>query len=213
MIKNSTYTFNYHQPLDYRFSLDSVFLAQKVAALLKDSQNLSAMNFLDLCSGCGVIGLELYCHLNAITKMDFVEIQEVYLPYFEKNLALINPEASEFNFLNLNYEQMLTIKDYNNKYDIIVSNPPYFFIDEGLQSPNQFKNRCRFFIDSSFDLLIEAILKVLKNNGRAYLLMRPGNHHGRDLLDETKKLSANRALVKILDEVRGTNIVEITKII
>ena len=94
---------------------------------------------------------------------------------------------------------------------MIISNPPYFFLGEGLLSPNEFKNRCRFFIDSDFNNLIKAVLFSLKPGGRAYLLVRPGSHHGRNLFDEIKDLSLGFADVQILDEVRGTNIVELVK--
>ena len=111
----------------------------------------------------------------------------------------------------MNYADLIQDK-FKDNYDVIISNPPYFFLGEGLLSPNnEFKNRCRFFIDSNFKKLIEATLYSLKPEGRAYLLMRPGSHHGRDLLEEIKKLSRTLASVEILDEVRGTNIVMLTK--
>lgn len=210
MSKNTFYSYNYHQPEDYRFSLDSVFLAQKVADVLKTHHALHQLQVLDLCSGCGVIGLELNFHLPVINKIDFVEVQEVYLPYFKKNIEQAKTTDSEFHFLNINYADL--IQDaYKEKYDVIVSNPPYFFKGEGLLSPNEFKNRCRFFLDSDFKKLIAATLYTLRPDGRAYLLVRPGTHHGRNLQDEIKKLSAGLARVQILDEVRGTNIVELIK--
>ena len=103
-------------------------------------------------------------------------------------------------------------QNYREKYDVIVSNPPYFFQGEGLLSPNNdFKNRCRFFIDSDFYNLIKATIFTLKPHGRAFILARPGTHHGRNLINEIKKFSLGLARVQILDEVRGTNIVELIK--
>ncbi len=210
MSKNTLYSYNYHQPEDYRFSLDSVFLAQKVAGVLMSHENPSNLRVLDLCSGCGVIGLELNFHLKSINKIDFLEVQEVYRPYFEKNVEQAQSKDSEFNFLNMNYAELLN-SEHQEKYDVIVSNPPYFFIGEGLLSPNEFKNRCRFFIDSDFKKLIAATIFSLKPNGKAFMLVRPGSHHGRSLHDEIKTLSVGMARVEILDEVRGTNVVMLTK--
>ena len=211
MIKNTHYSYDYKQPEDYRFSLDSVFLAQKVAEnLKKDSQLPEEFRTLDLCSGCGVVGLELQFHLRELKKIDFVEVQEVYRSYFEMNVEQAKSTGTEFNFLPMNYQDLIH-QDFKEKYDVVVSNPPYFFPGEGLYSPNEFKNRCRFFIDSDFHNLIKATLFVLKPKGSAYLLVRPGSHHGRDLFEEIKKLSVGLSSVEILDEVRGTNIVQLIK--
>lgn len=210
MIKNSHYSYEYHQPKDYRFSLDSVFLAQKVAQTLKSHPHPENLSVLDLCAGCGVVGLELQFHLKTLNKIDFLEVQEVYLPYFQKNVEQAQSPLGQFRFLHMNYADLMQ-EHFRGVYDVIVSNPPYFFLGEGLLSPNEFKNRCRFFIDSDFKNLINATLFALKPNGRAYLLVRPGSHHGRSLLEEIKNLSNGLATVQVLDEVRGTNIVELAK--
>jgi tRNA1Val (adenine37-N6)-methyltransferase len=214
MIKNSLYTFEYVQPEDYRFSLDSVFLSQKVAKIIEQDPDLGSYKVLDLCAGCGVVGLELIFHLSVIKQVDFLEVQEVYLPYFLQNITQVKDKSAELNFLSHNYADLLKspLKEkFENSYDIIVSNPPYFFTGEGLMSPNEFKNRCRFFIDSDFKKLIDATTMALKPNGRAYLLVRSGTHHGRNLFNEIKKIGQGLSSVEIIDEVRGTNIIELIK--
>ncbi len=212
MIKNSIYTYDYFQPEDYKFSLDSVFLAQKVAGLIKSGPILEDWKVLDLCAGCGIIGLELSLHSPLLSKMDFLEIQENYLPFFQKNLEMIypRPRLKDFTFLNLNYQDLMT-KSHENSYDLIVSNPPYFFKGEGLLSPNQFKNRCRFFLDSDFETLILTIANILKPNACAYILVRKGDHHGRDPINEIKAILGSFASAQIIDNVRGTDIVQIKK--
>jgi tRNA1(Val) A37 N6-methylase TrmN6 len=210
MIKNTQYSYDYHQPTEYRFSLDSVFLAQKVAQYLSIHSNLENTKVLDVCAGCGVVGLELQFHLPQLKKIDFLEVQDIYREYFEKNRVQAASIDAEFNFLPMNYADLISDK-FESTYDVVVSNPPYFFLGEGLLSPNDFKNRCRFFIDSNFQKLIEACMHVLKPNGEAFILMRPGSPHGRNLIDEVKKLTAGFADVQIIDEVRGTDIVKLVK--
>ncbi len=140
MSKNSIYTFDYFQPSEYRFSLDSVFLAQLVAKKYENHPQLSELTFLDLCSGCGVIGLELAIHLPQILNIDFLEVQEIYRNYFQQNLRGIKGDQFQGNFqlIENNYAQFNL--DQNHKYDVILSNPPYFFKEEGLLSPSEFKN-------------------------------------------------------------------------
>lgn len=212
MIKNSHYTYNYFQPEEYHFSLDSVFLAQKVAGLIQEGPK--ALKVLDLCAGCGIIGLELSLHSEHQLQIDFLEVQELYLPFFQKNLEMIYPSHeqgdSQYNFLALNYRSLLA-PEYSEQYDLIVCNPPYFFKGEGLLSPSEFKNRCRFFIDSDFSTLVHAVVHSLKKNCPAYLLVRSGIHHGRSPLKQINELLADLGNAKIIDNVRGTDIIEIRK--
>jgi tRNA1(Val) A37 N6-methylase TrmN6 len=203
-------TAEYFQPKEYHYSLDSVLLAHKVAMLYENHPNLEEIKILDLCAGCGVVGLEFFCHLRQVAHIDFLEVQETYKPFFEKNVQLINPKASNFNFLLMNYNDIFT-SSYANKYDVIISNPPYFFQGEGILSPSDFKNRCRFFMDSNLENLIKAILFSLKPSGNAFLLARPGTHHGRNLEEQIKKLVGNQGETEIVDDVRGTHVLRITK--
>lgn len=212
MIKNDIYTYDYFQPEEYRFSLDSVFLAQKTAQWIKDQGNLSQWKVLDLCAGCGIIGLELSLHSPTLGQIDFLEIQELYRPYFEKNVGMIygSSPAKTLSFLPINYAAMLA-PEYEGSYDLIISNPPYFFKGEGLLSPSDFKNRCRFFLDSDFQTLFQVVVHVLKPGCSAYVLVRKGTHHGRHPLRDIQEVVSEQASAKIIDEVRGTDIVEITK--
>lgn len=212
MSKNNIYTYDYFQPEEYRFSLDSVFLAQKVAKLIESETNLNTWNVLDLCSGCGIIGLELSLHQPELIYFDFLELQDLYHSYFLKNIEMIypTPRIKHLNFHSLNYCELLA-PTFKNKYDLIVSNPPYFFKGEGILSPSEFKNRCRFFLDSDFKTLIEAILYSLRPNASAYLLMRSGKHHGRSPFNDIITFLDSRASAQIIDNIRGTDIVHIQK--
>lgn len=211
-MKNTHYTYNYFQPEEYKFSLDSVFFAQKVAKIIESTPNIAHWKALDLCAGCGIIGFELSHHTRDQMKIDFLEVQSVYQSFFDKNKKMIYSEDTndQFSFLNINYNQLLD-KTFENTYDLIVCNPPYFFKEEGLLSPNDFKNRCRFFIDSDFETLIQAIVFSLKPNAKAYVLIRSGAHHGRLPIEEITDILNGSGHADIIDHVRGTDIIMIRK--
>ncbi|MBV2168118.1 MAG: hypothetical protein KUL82_05355 [Bdellovibrio sp.] len=58
---NPHYTFHYSQPEEYRFSHDSVMLARKVFERVSASA-MENWRGLDLCSGCGIVGLDFLFH-------------------------------------------------------------------------------------------------------------------------------------------------------
>ncbi len=219
------FTYNYSQPEEYRFSLDSVEMPWEVAVHLReriqeDNQQKKSspseylrnqMRFwktLDLCAGCGVIGFELNFHLPQIRQIDFVEVQPVYLSHFEANLGKVQHEG-EFRFLNQNYDELLGNPEFQEKYQLILCNPPYFKIEQGKLSPSEFKNRCRFFIDSTFEKLIQSIDHCLAPEGEAYLLLRDLEDHGIDLLMDLKQMIAGRLQCENLTFVRGTYLLKL----
>jgi len=213
------FTYNYSQPEEYHFSLDSIEMPWEIALHLRErisednkekkqspsdylKNSMRRWQILDLCAGCGVLGFELNFHVPQIQNIDFVEVQDVYREHFEANKAKVQ-NLGEFRFLNLNYEKLLT-PEFEKKYQMILCNPPYFKIEQGKQSPSEFKNRCRFFIDSTFDKLVEVINHTLADNGEAYLLLRTLEDHGFDLLTELKSLTKGKLKVENLTMVRGT---------
>ncbi|MCW8410467.1 methyltransferase [Legionella sp. PATHC035] len=207
------FTYHYKQPDEYRFSLDSIQLAKFVATQFKSHPNLDSLRVLDLCAGCGVIGFELSWHLQAIRQIEFIEIQDIYTEYFYQNLAHINRPELQFRWHLLNYNA-LHEKEWEGKFDLIISNPPYFQLGHGMLSPSQFKNRCRFYIDSSFQNFIRALENSLANDGKAYFLLRSLNHHGFDLFSDVQKmLQKTSTTAKKISHVRGTDIILLEKLL
>lgn len=164
---------DYLQPEFYRFSEDSL----KLVNFVKD---ISAKRVLDLCAGSGVVGIEYALLHPEIERLDFCEIQEAFLSYLEKNRSFFikNLKGQVFH---QNYEQF----DSQEKYDLILANPPYFFHGRGLLSPSQEKNRCRFFMDSSFAQFLLCLSRNLKPGGCAFFLVRENEFGIKDELSKS----------------------------
>ena len=171
---NPHYTFNYSQPKGYRFSHDSVFLARRAFELERENVR-DDWRILDLCAGCGIVGLDFMFHCRQnVERVDFLEIQDEYRPHFEKNSAFVKCAR----FVHGNYAEFKS----EEGYDLILCNPPYFRAGQGKLSPNALKNRSRFFIDSDFQSLFLAIERNLR--GVAYVLLRDLKAHGVNPLQE-----------------------------
>lgn len=217
---NPHFTFQYDQPSEYHFSHDSVFLARRVFELTQ-SQDLSQKRVLDLCAGCGIIGLDFLFHVFKNNKslpveVDFLEVQDIYHSYFATNVQAFRQNISgsknqiDLQFMNLNYQQMLDISQFKDRYDLIISNPPYFRQEQGVLSRSDFKNRCRFFIDSDFQTLLLAIQFSLAPCGEAYVLLKSLDDHGISIPKEISNFKLDMELSKI-GVIRDTDLYHISK--
>jgi tRNA1Val (adenine37-N6)-methyltransferase len=205
------FTYQYQQPPEYHFSLDSIQLAAFVAKELDTLEDLSDLRVLDLCAGCGVIGLQTSWHLKDLRKIDFVEVQDIYSTYFEQNIAIVNRPELQLRWHLLNYDTLLDAS-WENTYDLIISNPPYFLAGHGMLSPSRFKNHCRFFLDSTFKNFVLAMANSLAWSGKAYFLLRPLPQHGYDMLSEIHKLLNTTSIsIKKVTTIRGTDVIQLIK--
>jgi len=214
---NPYVTFTYSQPDEYHLSHDSVFLARRVFEYLQQHEpGLTNLTSLDLCAGGGVVGLDLLFHLQSlkadfvnISHFDFLEIQGVYLSHFKRNVDALKEKfpamSTQTQFIQANYAELIR-QDYSeNKYDLIVCNPPYFRPGQGLLSLSDFKNRCRFFIDSDFKSLIQAIAQSLKPKGKAFVLIKSLDKHGINIDHEIESFQTDLTFQK-LAPVRSTDL-------
>lgn len=211
---NNKYTFNYSQPTEYHFSHDSVFLAQFVFEQIKNNPYHQINYMADLCSGCGVVGMDLLFHLSANQlplpqRSDYIEVQDIYKTHFDLNAQILNKNVNKdisLEFVNKNYQDLVSDPSFKSKYDLIVCNPPYFKLGQGKLSPSEFKNRCRFYIDSDFSYLLKFIKHSLNINGQAYILLRSLIDHNLDY--DLSQLSKEFNLkMNTVGDIRGTSVV------
>lgn len=157
----SEISWDYNQPDFYKFSEDSIFLSREAMKKIKGN-----MRVLDLACGCGVVGFEIIREAGFEGPVDFLEIQPEYIPYFEANKSHL--KAFNANFILGDYSKI----SLNKKYDLIVSNPPYFSPQNYRKGLDEKKNNCRFFLNGDLESLLSFIWKHLDSNGVGLFLCR-----------------------------------------
>jgi tRNA1Val (adenine37-N6)-methyltransferase len=222
-IENHEFTYVYAQTPDYRFCQDSIIFARFVADTLRTRVIGPDCRALDICSGSGVIGLELAHHEPRLSRVDFMEIQGEFEPVFAQNLTLTGRDPAHFRFLRESFA-VLRAPEYAARYDLIVANPPYFFAGEGPLSKSSHQNRCRFFLDGTLRELVLGTANALALGGDAYLLVKSGQVHGRDAFRDLRLWLAGEPAgrsgmplatveAEIVADIRGTLVVRISKTI
>jgi tRNA1Val (adenine37-N6)-methyltransferase len=152
---------NVVQPVKgYRFSVDSIALC----AFLMDQ---SSSETLDIGSGCGIISLIL-SKLDGYGNFTCVEIQpelhrcaemNVRKYGIKKRFTLINNDIRKHN-------EFLAGK----KFDLIVSNPPFYTVSAGRINPDDSRAVARHEIFLKMEEIFKIIRTLLTEKGRAVLL-------------------------------------------
>lgn len=164
-------------PDRFNFSIDSVCLAHFVT--LKPN----AKNVIDL--GCGNGPIAMYLTLRTKAHIDAVEIQEGSLDLARRSIKLNMLEDR----ITLYHDDIRGFaKKYQKKYDVVLSNPPFFKYNETSNiNKNDYKTIARHEVMLNiFDLCKEAAA-LLNDAGVFALVHRPDR-----LTDILKALRDNR---------------------
>lgn len=156
------------------FGIDSVLLAN-FAKSKKDNEVL-----VDLCSGSGIIPVILSSKQN-FKKIYAVELQEEMFDLLHRNVMLNHKE----NVIVPIKEDILNFKsviskiscdipfEKDNLVDVITVNPPYKIKGTGLSSKNMVKHIARNEEKCTLEDVFFVSSKLLKNDGRLYMVHKP----------------------------------------
>lgn len=151
----------YQNEEDFKFSIDSVLLAEFV------NINFRTKNIIDFCSGNAPIPMILS------TKFDKnivgVEIQKNIYDLGVKSINYNN--IDNINFLNMDVKQLPSY--FDDKFDIITCNPPYFkYNKDSIINVNINKAIARHEIMITLEDIISVASKIINNSGSLYLVHR-----------------------------------------
>lgn len=137
----------------FKFSLDSVLLSKFVTL------NPNTKEILDIGTGNAPIPLFLSRRTSAhITGIELqkevfdMALESVKLNNLEKQITILNGDIKEYQT--------------DTKYDIIISNPPYFKVNTGSNlNVSEYKTLARHEVSLDLEGLIKAARRLLKTSG------------------------------------------------
>lgn len=140
---------------------DACLLGAIVACKLSEPEN-QVNNILDIGTGTGLLSLMLAQKTNAV--IDAVEINEEASKQARKNFEL-SPWANKIQVYHTGIQHFIPAK----KYDVIISNPPFF--EEDLHSSDAAKNDAKHDTGLTLKELVLFIKNHLTQQGNAFLLL------------------------------------------
>lgn len=121
---------------------------------------------LDIGTGTGVIALMLAQRFQS-ALIDAVEIDETAAETAKRNFSW-SPFYGRLTLYADSFERYLT-KHSERKYDLIVSNPPFYI--NALESPGERKNLAKHADRKFFDLLVSMVSRHLTPSGEFWLIL------------------------------------------
>ena len=121
----------------------------------KDNRNIK---ILDLCTGSGAIAISLKKYLPSV---------QVFASDISKKALEIAKTNAKKNDVQIKLIQSNMFENINEKFDIIVSNPPYIKTDEITKLSNQVQNEPRLALDGGKDGL--DFYRIIQKNIKNYL--------------------------------------------
>lgn len=189
---------DYKQPDFYHFNQDSIDLAKYAATQMKSKNQISV---LDLCAGCGVVGLELSKLLD-IRSVYFLELQSEFFLSLKENILNFACEI-----LTTTDQRSLSHFKTDQKFDLIVANPPYFLKGGGRTGLNANRQKCRFFEEDSYHVLVSKMRNSLRPEGIGLFLGRIENSEILEMLStnlielEVKLASSDTAIYRLTHKI------------
>ncbi len=150
--------FIYQEKGGYCYNSDSLFLYDFIS--LKNIRG----NVLDIGCGCGILGLLIKDNFNI--DLTGIDIQKNNITISKINAKNNNLQSK---FIHNNFLQY----DFNNKFDYIISNPP-FYKGESKQSTNPSKKISRFNSNLPIESFIKKGNSLLKPKGELVFCYNAG---------------------------------------
>ena len=147
----------------FRFGVDAVLLSH--FANIKKKHRV-----IDLCTGTGIVPFLVYGKYSP-QEVIGLEIQEDMVEMANRSSILNNTE-DKVKFINGDLKDKKII-DSIGKFDVVTVNPPYKLNNAGIVNPNDKLAIARHEVMCTLEDVIIASRRLLKDNGRMFIVHRP----------------------------------------
>ena len=145
----------------YTFTSDSVLLSK--FANVKKGEDVA-----DFCAGSGIVGFYLYAlNKEKVKNLTFFEVQSSLYELCQKS---IKENDLEQKVVAINTKLQDIDKSYNERFSLIVCNPPYMKVNQGQQKEGI--AICTSEVMLSLDELSHSVSRCLKFGGRVCIVHR-----------------------------------------
>ena len=148
----------------FKFGVDSVLLSDFAKKIKINS------NVVDLGTGTGIIAI-LLAGKSKAQHITGIEIQKEVADMAQRSIKLNNLEE-KIDIINEDINN-LDIKEYAEKFDVVVTNPPYKKKNTGIVNNNEFELISRHEVKCTLENIVNISNKILKNYGEFYMINRP----------------------------------------
>ena len=124
----------------------------------------TSQRILDIGTGTGIIALMLAQKTNG--QIDAIEIDTSAVLQANENVAS-SPWKHQIRILNISFQDFHL--NTNLRFDLIVTNPPYFL--NSTKTPSVSRNFARHTDSLSFNELLDGVYKLLTDLGRFYIIL------------------------------------------
>ncbi len=149
--------------------------------------DISPKNVLDIGAGTGLLTLMSAQEFDC--KIDAVEIDSDAYAQMKENVA----NSTWFNRITCHHDDIKNFALLNNKYDFIISNPPFF--ENQLKSSKNKINKAKHESGIKMNDLVDAISNLLSNDGKVSILLPPYETTGMIELCKSKLLYPDKQLI------------------
>jgi len=147
----------------FRFSIDAVLLAHFITPNPDKPQRL-----LDLGTGSGVMPLLLAARYDKL-QIDGIELQAEIADMAKRSVTYNGME----DHIRIHQHDITQLpKSFEQQYDFVISNPPFFQVGSGKQNPNPQIALARHELACTLEQLIVCAFRTLKDRGHFAVIHR-----------------------------------------
>lgn len=181
---------------------DTEILVEEVIKICKTQYKKKTIKVLDLCTGSGAI---------AISINKYVDNAETTATDISNNALKVAKKNANLNNVDIEFIESNMFQHINDKYDIIVSNPPYIEKDILKTLPKDVKNEPMLALDGGIDGLdfyreiSDKSYKYLKNDG--YLALEIGYNQKNSVIDILEAENKYKDIMSIKDLANNDRVI------